>query len=382
MQKKVKVVAFAAFGEVLSKKITARRPDTITPTFFQPKAIINHSLLAFTKQEAEELVNIYSESKKWFLNVDFCHALARLIWSSTKGHTGLFFLALHNLDKIYGNAISNYGYDHVCYNIMSQTFFMAWVQCRACRSTSKIRSGSDEAKILDAIGFSGGLTKEEIEEMTSVACVDEVIVGLVQQFVLVENVLEPESMFDFPSPLIRACYLRDKFGVKIPPAQIKMDFDEFLNDVFAIMDGKTLKMSLSKGKNNRLLEAAYQYEFYQAATRLLGSNGIVSCEVGALFSIKGRIDFWINDERCWAIELLRDGDRLEEHVARMEPDGKYGLLTKMAKDMAVIDFRGGNSPLSDKTPPDGVVYAVFDKEFQFVTVTKSSGHSRKITLIQ
>jgi len=203
----------------------------------------------------------------------------------------------------------------------------------------------------------------------------------VQQFALVENVLQKDSKFDFPSPLIRNCYLQHKYGTNIPPTQIKTNFDEFLKDVFAKMDGVTLKNCRSKSKNSRLLEAAYQHEFYRAATGLLGVDGIVSCEVGALYSIHGRIDFFINDKRNWAVELLRDGDRLNDHVARMAPGGKYDRLTITASNTVVIDLRGPSSPQPNGQPPEGVVYAVFEKEFRYVTVIKSNGTSFTITLV-
>ena len=83
---------------------------------------------------------------------------------------------------------------------------------------------------------------------------------------------------------------------------------------------------VSRSADERLLQAAYQKELYRAATHLLGEDGVVSCEVGSMFSVEGFIDFWINDDRNWAIELLRDGDRFKEHMKRMSDDGAYSRL--------------------------------------------------------
>ncbi|CAG8496851.1 7273_t:CDS:2 [Funneliformis caledonium] len=53
------------------------------------------------------------------------------------------------------------------------------------------------------------------------------------------------------------------------------------------------------------------------------ADGILSClnanfiyasvDAGACYGSKGYIDFYVDDKKKWAIELLRDGDRLLEH---------------------------------------------------------------------
>ena len=57
-------------------------------------------------------------------------------------------------------------------------------------------------------------------------------------------------------------------------------------------------------------------------------------KVGSLSTI----DFYINGELNWGIELLRKGNKIEEHMKRFEEGGKYYDLIK---ENRVIDFRRG-----------------------------------------
>ncbi len=54
-------------------------------------------------------------------------------------------------------------------------------------------------------------------------------------------------------------------------------------------------------------------------------------------SAKGRVDFFV-DSKKWAIEVLRNGDRIEEHLARFAPEGRYCKMLDAA-DYIFLDFR-------------------------------------------
>lgn len=56
-------------------------------------------------------------------------------------------------------------------------------------------------------------------------------------------------------------------------------------------------------------------------------------------SIPGQIDFYLDGNLRWGIEILVNGDRVGAHIARFSPSGKYHPLH--VKDYVVIDFRPG-----------------------------------------
>ena len=69
------------------------------------------------------------------------------------------------------------------------------------------------------------------------------------------------------------------------------------------------------------VEAQYQDEFYKACWEVLG-NVYITPEWSGQPSA-GRVDFQIKSIG-WAIECLRDGNGLNEHIKRFQPpDGKY-----------------------------------------------------------
>lgn len=70
----------------------------------------------------------------------------------------------------------------------------------------------------------------------------------------------------------------------------------------------------------RPLEASFQDEWYRSYWRELGTAHGICSEFTACDD--GRIDFQIGT-KGWGIELLRDGDRVEEHCSRFRPDGTY-----------------------------------------------------------
>ena len=93
------------------------------------------------------------------------------------------------------------------------------------------------------------------------------------------------------------------------------NFRSFLH---ANIDSETIEKSYFVGKDGRLLERAWQMEFYRAAIQALPSNIYISADVGAYWGSNGFLDFWIDDEHSWAIELLRDGSDASGHKNRLE----------------------------------------------------------------
>ncbi|KAJ5899436.1 hypothetical protein N7495_004180 [Penicillium taxi] len=88
----------------------------------------------------------------------------------------------------------------------------------------------------------------------------------------------------------------------------------------------------------RLYEATYQDEFYRAAHQVLGYSMNVTSE----WSSKGksRIDFRFA-QVAWGVELLREGDQIQEHCQRFYPGGTYApwIAEGSIKDWLVIDCR-------------------------------------------
>ena len=81
-------------------------------------------------------------------------------------------------------------------------------------------------------------------------------------------------------------------------------------------------------------EAQFQDEFYRCAHLHSEGSLVMFPEFG---SARGRIDFFV-DSKKWAIEILRNGDRIEEHLARFAVGGKYHRMLDTT-DHIFLDFR-------------------------------------------
>ncbi|KAE9392758.1 hypothetical protein BT96DRAFT_979250 [Gymnopus androsaceus JB14] len=87
----------------------------------------------------------------------------------------------------------------------------------------------------------------------------------------------------------------------------------------------------------------------------------------------GRIDFFVGGSKGWGIELLREGDRMPEHVLRFERGGPYfpwiqnGLITHHV----VLDFHNVTTPC---TPYEGtfLYHILFHSDFTQFTIQDAS----------
>lgn len=92
--------------------------------------------------------------------------------------------------------------------------------------------------------------------------------------------------------------------------------------------------------NTLPLEDQYQKEFYRCLFMLLDGHVVTSPEYVVKPGAKGgTIDFLIAQKK-WGLELLRERDRLVEHVKRFEPGGQYFSMIKSGdmEEYIVLDF--------------------------------------------
>ncbi|GBB99301.1 hypothetical protein RclHR1_03480005 [Rhizophagus clarus] len=150
---------------------------------------------------------------------------------------------------------------------------------------------------------------------------------------------EQDGKLDFASPYLRALYLQRRWGSTIRPTIPPQDFKSFLYGTFTKMNAEAIRNSYSVGKDGRLLERAWQMEFYRAATQILPADAFISPDVGTHWGSKGYLDFFVDDGRNWAIELLRDGENASDHKSRFEPRGIYKPIRDICKEWATIDIR-------------------------------------------
>ncbi|KAL2852518.1 hypothetical protein BJY01DRAFT_91992 [Aspergillus pseudoustus] len=131
---------------------------------------------------------------------------------------------------------------------------------------------------------------------------------------------------------------------------------------------------LSTAENTRPLDAAYQDEFYRCFREVTGGTVEIVSEWSR--TKDGRVDFVI-PEKKWAVELLRDGDRLGDHIARFYPEGRYHDWIKDGSilEWAVINCtdRLPQMPSSEKN----LLHAMFSEDWRRMGV-----YDHDLTLIK
>jgi hypothetical protein len=95
---------------------------------------------------------------------------------------------------------------------------------------------------------------------------------------------------------------------------------------------------LGPGAVPRPVEARYLDEFYRACYSLLGDIYLSSECSGE--GNNGHMNFLVKSQK-WAIECIRDGNRLEEHISKFEEGGRYHswITSGDIQEYILLDFR-------------------------------------------
>ncbi|GES73587.1 heat shock protein Hsp70 family protein [Rhizophagus clarus] len=155
-------------------------------------------------------------------------------------------------------------------------------------------------------------------------------------------IFKNDNHLTFAAPLLKRSFFQQNYGSTNSTDTTPTDLHHFIEKIFTAMcneiSGGILRNTLGFGSDGRLLEQTWQKEFYRIGTQILGMDHFLSCEVGSVFGCKGKIDFYV-DKLDWAIELLRDGEDMEDHKTRFGPSGDYEEIVLYAKSIAIIDIR-------------------------------------------
>lgn len=180
-----------------------------------------------------------------------------------------------------------------------------------------------------------------------------------------------DNKFQFSAPIMRMILIHRLFTA--PGGSLRSEsisFQEFLIRTIERMDPSMLQTSLGLGQTSRLLERTWQMGWYKAATTAVPSHATVSADVGAIFGSVGYLDFYVNGDLNWGIELLREGDRMKQYAKRFIEDGAYAVIP--LKEWVIIDFRHHSKAVQDPQP--NFLYALYEDDYNIITL-KQLGHA-------
>ncbi|PKK56868.1 hypothetical protein RhiirC2_871514 [Rhizophagus irregularis] len=153
------------------------------------------------------------------------------------------------------------------------------------------------------------------------------------------------------------------------------NFEDFLTRTIERFCPTKLANSLGKGKGNdsNLFERTWLMEWYRSATTVVPIGATISADVGPVFNSKGFLDFYVNGNYSWGIELLREGDKLQEHANRFLTNGIYSDIP--LNQWAVLDFRCHSKEVRD--PKHNFWYVCYSDDYRRFTI-KRRGQADKI----
>jgi hypothetical protein len=154
---------------------------------------------------------------------------------------------------------------------------------------------------------------------------------------------QENEKYEFTSALAKRYYFRKIFPNR--PADLPGSLKELVLSAIGKMSSTILEKSVVSHKDFPK-EAVFQQEFFAALQACLPPQCYICPELSKTFAdahsphtaISGEIDFFINGDLRWGVELLANGDKIDEHMDRFsQPNGKYSNLNP--KDYYVVDFR-------------------------------------------
>ncbi|CAG8566911.1 9009_t:CDS:2 [Ambispora leptoticha] len=186
-----------------------------------------------------------------------------------------------------------------------------------------------------------------------------------------------DEKIQFTAPIMRIILSHRLFTSPIRSRSPVTSFDDFLLRTIERMSPSKLFKSLGKSAepNSRLFERSWQMVWYRTATNVVPVEASISADVGPVFGSAGFLDFYVNKNFCWGIELTREGDRLKEHAQRFE-GGDYADIP--LKDWAIIDFRHRTKQVSELKR--NFWYVLYEDNYEYVTIKRRDQGDKVLAL--
>ena len=357
----IHIMLFSGYGSSSESSLLA------TPVKFTPRSMLGIDRLNFSDTELEEYVvrNLNgSDIIVGDLLVLFCTNLKRL----TASHAGFCYATIAYLNDVLCASERKHGTltaDHVLKSLDNSSLFNYLQGTRAFNSAKSI--SKKELELISSVVSREGML---LQSNILIGGEKQIAESLVLKGVFVEDGAMNEQ-YVFSSPVMKRFFTEKVFGV--PPGRAQENpasLDDLVYAIITSIDYKHIQSSLGKTrKTGILLERAWQMEFYRSSIQCT-CDYVTSADVGGLFGTTGAIDFTVHSldmSVFWGIELLREGNRLEDHVTRFGDDGRYEKMCRKFTKACVLDIRqqpkGATTDLTDLDKYENLIIFIYDDTF-------------------
>ena len=147
--------------------------------------------------------------------------------------------------------------------------------------------------------------------------------------------------------------------------QAPESLDHLIIHAVGLISAKRLKDTLVDGFPK---ETTFQHLFNEAMSLLLPPQNVIIPELNTAVEdsngkvVTGELDFYVNGTLKWAVELLRHGDKIGEHLSRFDlQNGKYRKVD--IRDYIIVDCCGPKKG-TDVQPSDSRCTLYFAQGFK------------------
>jgi hypothetical protein len=323
----VGLIMFAAYGEAPSLSSSSSSSSYVsasTPVKFS--SAMGQDELALTKEEFKEIVTKFNKHFGYLTPVS--EPVASYLYSWTGGHVGLTRRALTMMhESLKCTVITRVSNDKEIMGYFHSERFLQHI--RDTRAVPNVELTQEQRDVLLHLIWS---KNDVLTGLTGP--IENDAITLTQNGYLART----RDGFAFASPLVRQILLQrilqpgDEKEVNIfGPVTLT----DLLMRILRNFRRDILCHTLSLTKESHPIERQFQMEFYRAAVRCLGPQCTCFPDVGRVFNTTGQLDFYINGDYQWGVEILRCGNRKDEHIRRFT-QGLYQQIPM--KDWAILDF--------------------------------------------
>jgi hypothetical protein len=263
----------------------------------------------------------------------FSQTMKDVIWKECGGLIGAVRLSIEKLKDTFKKS-NYYTESNVLNYLFSRPVTQTMERCFGTGHLSpmdpKLQDFLKKCFIEDYSGVPPKLDKED----------EECLSRLKKSGVLVDE-KEGSDMFSFSSPMAKRFYLNWLYPDRSTenPQSIK----ELVQKALSTFSSSVLRNStIDKFPK----ETVFQHLLMNGLVKCTSITTSICPELSQVFptdesavqeTIQGEIDFFLNGELRWGIELLVHGREIKEHISRFSESGKYYQLKP--NDYVLIDFR-------------------------------------------
>ena len=287
--------------------------------------------LLSSEEEAAELFSKRSLKPEW---VDFNDKLYYL----TRGSLGPFAIGINYLNGLLSSvdhrsdSQDGLTQDKAVQELVETTDFINKLdRCFPAKRVSETEHDVIFDALLNAYNLDADDKRLKADEM------GDAVVDLCKAGILREDL-------EFLSPVACQFY----YCMVFPRASISQEAPPSLEELVVAatkrLSARRLRTARQR-KDQPPKEAVFQQLFHEALYTLLPATYNIIPELGTEAEIDsktvtGELDFYIKNGKKWALELMRDGKKIGEHLDRIP--GKYQNVE--ADEWLVVDFRYGTPP--------------------------------------